>query len=323
MILVTGASGFLGHHIIDELLAAGYELRALVRNSSNRQFAWSSMVEVVEGDVLDLGSLEKALEGIDTVVHAASVVSYWRKRHREMRKINVEGTANLVNLCIEQGINKWVHVSSIAALGKDTKEKWITEETPWNAGQTASAYAQSKYDQELEVYRGIAEGLEAVIVNPGLILGKTHNWQANTGKLFSVVSGGLSYVNRGSTGVVGAMDVARSIRLLLEKEVPAGERFVLVGENVSQKKLLGKIAKALGVKPPTRTLAPWLSMTVGYLSQLLARFSGKEPVITPETMRSSLRGYLYNGEKICQYGFSYDPLDEVIQQTARAYLEAN
>lgn len=323
MILVTGASGFLGHHIIDELLAAGYELRALVRNSKERQFAWSSMVEVVDGDVLDLGSLEKALEGIDTVVHAASVVSYWKKRHEEMRKINVEGTANLINLCIERGVHKWVHVSSIAALGKDTKEKWITEETPWNAGQTASAYAQSKYDQELEVYRGIAEGLEAVIINPGLILGKTHNWQANTGKLFSVMAEGLSFVNKGSTGVVGAGDVARSIRLLLEKEVPAGERFVLVGTNLSQKELFGKMAKALGVNPPTRTLAPWLSMTVGYLSQLISRFTGKEPVITPETMRSSIKGYLYNGDKIGQYGFTYDPLDEIIQETAQAYLEAH
>ena len=320
MILITGASGFLGHHIVNELLSVGYNLRALVRNGADRQFAWGSLVEVVEGDLLDIEMLTQALDGVDTVIHAASVVSYWKKRHREMRQINVGGTANLINLCIELGIGKLIHVSSIASLGKDTREKWITEDTPWSSGTAVSAYAQSKYDQELEVYRGIAEGLEAIIVNPGLIIGKTQDWTSNTGKIFSVVANGLTYVNQGSTGVVGAEDVARAISFLLEREVPYGERFILVGENLSQKDLMGKIAHSIGKAPPSRILPPQLSMVVGYISQFLARFTGKEPVITPETMRSSLRSYLYNGDKITHLGFSYTPIDELIRETGKAYL---
>ncbi len=323
MILITGASGFLGHHLVDELLSVGHDLRALVRNSAKRQFAWGSLVEVVEGDLLDIEMLTQALDGVDTVIHAASVVSYWKKRHQEMRQINVEGTANLVNLCIELGIPKLIHISSIAALGKDTREKWITEDTPWNSSGAASAYAQSKYDQELEVYRGIAEGLHAIILNPGLILGETQDWSSNTGKIFSVLSKGLTYVNSGSTGVVGARDVARAVSFLFEKEIPSGERFVLVGENLSQKDLMGKIAQSIDKAPPSRILPPGASMAVGYLSQFMARFTGKEPVITPETMRSSIRSYLYNGEKITRLGFSYTPIDELIEETGKAFLASH
>ena len=320
MLLITGASGFLGNYIVDEMLAAGYEVRALVRNPSKRKFSWGSMVEIVEGDLLDVESIARAMEGVENVIHAASVVSFWKKRHKEMRKANVEGTANLINLSLDCKISKLVHVSSIGALGKDTKSKWIQEDTPWNAGDASSVYSQSKYDQELEVYRGIAEGLEAVIVNPGLILGATKNWDQNTGKLFSIVSKGLKFYNPGGTGVVGVKDVASAIRLVLETDIPSGERFVLVSENLTQKELLQKIARSIDKPAPNRKVPSWASLMVGHLSQGISGFTGKEPVITPESIRSSIKSYLYNGEKICAYEFSYTPIDAVIQSSAKAFL---
>ncbi|MEM6628813.1 MAG: NAD-dependent epimerase/dehydratase family protein [Bacteroidota bacterium] len=323
MLLITGASGFLGNHIVDEMLAAGYEVKALVRNPEKRKFSWGSMVDIVEGDLLDVESLARAMEGVEYVIHAASIVSFWKKRHKEMRKANIEGTANLVNVCLDSDISKLIHVSSIGALGKDTKTQWIQEDTPWNASDASSVYAQTKYAQELEVYRGIAEGLEAVIVNPGLILGTTKNWEQNTGKLFSIVSKGLRYYNPGGTGVVGVKDVARAIRLVLERDIPTGERFVLVGENLTQRELLNKIAQAIDKTPPKKKVPGWASMVVGHLSHRISSFTGKEPVITPESIRSSLKNYLYNGSKICSHGFTYTPIDDVIQESAQAFLAQN
>ena len=120
MILITGATGFLGQHLVDEFLASGYEVRVLVRNAAERNLPWGKLVEVIDGDILDVLSLGKAVNGVDAVVHSAAMVSFWPKKREELMKVNVEGTANVVNACLDEGVPQLVHVSSIAAIGNST-----------------------------------------------------------------------------------------------------------------------------------------------------------------------------------------------------------
>jgi len=321
MLLITGATGFLGQHIVQELLEAGYDLRVLVRSPQGRTFSWGSMVEIVEGDVLDVVSLDRAMEGVDQVIHAAALVSFWRRRHQEMRQVNVAGTANVVNLCLEKGISRLVHLSSIAAMGRNAPGEWIDEQSSWNPGQVSSVYGRSKHEQELEVFRGIAEGLEAVILNPGVVIGKTDNWEVNTGKIFSRVYKGLRFYQTGSTGWVAAEDVALAVKLAVAHALPAGERYILVGENLSQRELLTQVAYSVKKNPPQWQIPAWVVVGTGYMAQAFGRITGREPMLTPESMRGATKTYLYNGQKITKYGFRYTPLEQVIAQTGKAFLE--
>jgi len=319
MILLTGATGFLGRHIVDELLAEGYDLRLLIRDPQHRKLPWKAMVEIVEGNVLDIESIDRAMAGIETVIHAAAEVSYWKRRHTPMYQVNVQGTANLVNACLEHHTKKLIHLSSIASLGKKKGDDLINEETLWTKDKSHSYYALTKHKAEREVYRGIAEGLEAVIINPGVVIGPAHDWHKNTGKIFSIVDKGLKFANKGVSGFVGVKDVARMVSILLREEVINGSKYILVSENMSQKELLTRIADALDKPAPKYILPAWLTLLVGYLSQFWANLSGKEPIITPETMRSAISRSFYDGSKATQLGLTYTPMKEVIDHTAQAY----
>src|SRR4051812_5685090 len=175
MVLVTGGTGFLGAYIIKELVEKGYAVRAIRREGSKLPFYVPenvlSAVEWVEGDVLDVMSLEDAMEGVDTIVHAAAVVSFYKSQHAKMLKVNVEGTANVVNVALERGVKRIVHISSVAALGRALDGETVTEDKKWSDDKLNSGYALSKYRAEVEVWRGISEGLEGVILNPSIILG--------------------------------------------------------------------------------------------------------------------------------------------------------
>lgn len=323
MILVTGATGFLGRFIVDELLTAGHEVRVLVRDAENRSLPWKSMVEVVDGDILDRVALEKALEGVSEVIHAAAVVSFWKKRRAELLEVNVKGTANLIDACIDAEIEKFVQVSSTAAVGRTGTKELITERTKWNNGKGVSWYSRSKYKAELEVNRGIAEGLHAVIVNPALIIGPSDNWEVGSPKIFSIVSKGLRFFNRGVNGVVGAADVARATRMVMEADdLVAGERFLLVAENWSQKDIVNTIAAEFGNKPAKWQLPPMITILAGHVSEWISAITGKEPVITLASMRNSTRQNFFDGSKITRLGFEYEPIKEVLTRTAQAFLAA-
>ena len=321
MILVTGATGFLGRFIVDELLSAGYEVRVLVRNAAERELPWRSMVEVMEGDVLDMVSLERAMEGVRYVIHAAAVVSMGRRRRYEMLRINAGGTANVVDACMAAGVSRLIQVSSVAAVGRTGTQELITEKTPWKGGKEISWYARSKYKAELEVYRGIAEGLHAVMVNPGLIIGPAADWTSGSAKIFHIVHKGLRFFNRGISGFVGAEDVARATRLVMEADsLRAGERFLLVAENLSQKEAITQIAACLGKKPPKWQLPPQVSLLAGIVSGALAGLTGRDPIITLASMRNSIRRNYFDGSKITRLGFSYTPMKSVFEATAKAFL---
>lgn len=323
MILLTGATGFLGEYILRELLEAKYEVRTLVRNPENRQLPWRSMVDIAEGDILDILSLEKAMEGVEAVIHAAAYVSFWRKKRDLVREVNVQGTANLVNYALKQeNPPKFIHVSSVAGIGRSRKGM-NTEDTEWKIKDAASTYAISKKESEYEVYRGIGEGLHGIILNPGLILGPTRDWNSGTGKIFTQVDKGLPFYKKASTGIVGVKDVARACRMMLEKEIEAGKRFILVSENWSYHHLLGEIAQALGKKAPAIRIPGTLALLGGRVVEFLANFGEEEPGITFASMKSSNSEDHYDGSRIDQLGFSYTPIEEVIREAAAAFKKDN
>ena len=319
-VLVTGASGFLGKYIVDELLTAGFAVRALVRNPEN--IALPSAVTVIKGDVLDIHSLEDAIEGAHYVVHAAAVVTYQKKRFPEMKEINAKGTANVVNICLDKKIEKLVFVSSIAAIGRTEEQTLIIEQTKWKESPLNTTYAVSKRLADLEVWRGVEEGLNAVMVNPGVIIG-AGNWSQGTPQLFSMIAKGMKFYNNGVNGYVGAKDVARAIRLLLEENTVSGDRFILVNKNLSQKELFTLMANALKVSPPTLRFPPVLAPLAGTAFDILSSVSGKEFLVSSETMRNAVRDFRYDGNKITHIGnFSYTPIETVIEETATAYLSS-
>jgi len=323
MVLITGATGFLGKYLVAEFQQAGYKVRILARNPQACGFQENTQTEIVEGDILDIMSLEKALEGAAFVVHAAAMVSFNPQKVAEMKKVNVQGTENVVNLCLEMGVKKLIYVSSIAALGRTEGNKLITEETKWQNNSLNSQYAISKRQAELAIYRGLEEGLKVAIVNPGQIIGAGH-WHQSTGQFYSIVNKGLSFYNRGINGAVGAADVAKATRLLLESAYEKGERFLLVAESISQKELFSQIALSIGKKPPTWELPPFLARIAGFVFEMYGRLRGKEPLITRETITTSLNQYFYDGSKVTRLlGMKYTPLAEVIREAGAQFVKDN
>jgi dihydroflavonol-4-reductase len=257
MILVTGATGFLGTELIQQLSAQGLKLRALKRKTSvvpdllrnNKQIEW------VDADINDLASLEDAFENIDQVYHCAALVSFDPKDKARLLKINIEGTSNIVNLCNEFGA-RLLHVSSVAALGNAKKGALITEKDFWEYDAKAHAYAISKYEGEMEVWRGIAEGLDAVIVNPSVIIGAAAGFNGS-GAIFKLVKDGLSFYTGGATGIVDVQDVAKSMISLMNSSESAA-RFTISAENYHYQQFFSEIAKGMGVKAPAREAKAWM-----------------------------------------------------------------
>ncbi len=216
-ILITGATGLVGSATARRFLADGHSVSVLHRPDSDRSLLQDveDRIQWIEGDILDVLSLEKALENVEYVVHAAAVVSFVPRDEAAMVKVNVEGTANVVNACLKRGIRKLCHVSSVAALGRphprtieQDKPVVIDETQRWEDSPNNSAYAKTKYLAELEVWRGISEGLPAVIVNPSLILGEG-DWQKSSTQLFKYVYDGKPFYTEGTVNYVDVQGYCR------------------------------------------------------------------------------------------------------------------
>lgn len=322
MILVTGATGFLGYHIVKLLHEMGKPVRVFVRDedAARKRLGEFNGIEYAVGELFDVLAIEKALEGVEAVIHGAAVVSFWKKRFAEMKEVNVRGTANLVNMCLLQDpMPKFVHVSSIAALGKHPDSDIIDEKTSWNESKKNSRYSVSKHLAELEAQRGMIEGLPTVIVNPGVIIGPG-DWSRNTPKLFKMIDNGLKWYRGGSTGFVGVGDVAKAIAELLESDFEKGERFILVAENLSYREFLSMVARKLDKRPPSRKAPRVVARSMGILNEFLASITGKEPLITKESTRFPSRPLRFNGDKIVgQTSFRYSSMESVIAETAEAF----
>lgn len=325
MILVTGATGLLGSAIVAELLQnSDNKIRVLVRNPKNlkRLTPFKDQIEIIEGDVLDIFSLEKALESIEKVYHCAAVVSFDPKQQENMQKINVEGTANIVNIAIEKGIKKLLHVSSIAALGRTKNGKTVTEETEWQTSKHNSYYAITKHQSEMEVWRGVAEGLDAVVVQPSIILGEG-NWKDDSSAIFHIAYKNLPFYPIGTTGFVDKLDVVNASVQLMNSDI-VNEAFILNGANISYKNLFTWMSENYGHQAPKRALKNWMGQIMWRLEKIRATIIGKMPVITKETVRSTSNIYKYSSDKLLKaLPFQFTDAKETIKRVCEQYLEEN
>lgn len=320
MILVTGATGFLGSELVKQLLDRGEQVRALKRASStipellqNRQ-----SLEWFEADILDYFALEQAFEDITRVYHCAALLSFAAEDKKKQLRINKEGTYHIVNLCLEKNIEKLLHVSSVAALGESKEGLPVTENNHWEFNGTQQGYSISKYESEMEVWRAIAEGLNAAIVNPSIIIGKNAG-TSGSGQIFEAVRKGLKFYTKGSNGFVDVEDVARAMIVIMESDV-ADERFVINAENWTLKDILTEAAKAFNIKPPGIEAKPWMMELTWRGAELLSLINGKEYGITKDTARSAFKKMAYSDEKFRQFfpDFSYKPIKISIKEVCDA-----
>ncbi len=321
-VLITGATGFIGAYVARDLVNAGYLVKALRRTSKTPAFIaeniWNK-INWVEGDILDIVALEEAMENVDAIIHCAGKVSFQQKDRKNLFKVNVEGTANIVNLAIEKNIVRFVHVSSVAAIGRNPKGGIATEKTKWTNNKLQTAYAISKYKGELEIWRGIGEGLNAVIVNPSTVLGYG-DWNSSSASIFKNVYEGFPWYTSGSNGFVDVEDVSRAIINLLNSPV-SGERYILSGDNWEFRKLLNTIADEFGKKRPSRHATPLMSAIAWRLAKISSFFTGKESLLTKETAKIGQSTTRFDNNKILNTlpDFAFTPLETTIREACRKY----
>lgn len=322
MILVTGATGFLGAELIHQLNQQGIKTRALKRHNSILPELVRNLplVEWVTADINDPATLEEAFEGITQVYHCAALVSFDPRDKARLLKVNIEGTGNIVNLCQQLHV-RLLHVSSVAALGNPKKgSTLITENDYWEYDANIHSYAISKYEGEMEVWRGIAEGLEAVIVNPSVIIGGNSGFQGS-GAIFKLVKEGLSFYTSGATGLVDVQDVAKAMIALMNSG-QTNERFILSAENYHYQKLFTEIAKGFHVKPPSREAKSWMLGIAWRAAKFVSLFTRKPAALTSDAAKSSLNESLYSNEKIKNtIDITFKPLDQSIAETCAALLK--
>ncbi len=332
MNLITGATGLVGAHVALALLQQNKSVVAIKRQGSDilktkKLFSYYTSgadilfnkIKWIDGDVCDIYSLLEALEGIETVYHCAGFVSFNSKDNKQMHRINAEGTANLVNACLEKNIKALCHVSSIATLQNPDITKNIDESVYWKSSPSASDYAISKYNGEREVWRGTEEGLNAVIVNPGIILGPGF-WHQSSGKLIETCYHGNPFYTNGSSATIDAKDVADCMIQLTEKK-EFSKRFVLIENNYSFKEILLKVHKALGKKEPSIEAGKVL-LTIGkWIDKIKAFITSKEQLITKETINACLDNNSYNNKRVKEtLSYQFIPLQNTVQFACDAYL---
>lgn len=333
MILVTGGTGLLGAHLLFDLLQKEEKVKAIKRSNSSLNTirnifsfytsevnALLQKIEWIDAELGDYYSLENALKGVKRVYHCAATVSFHKKDKDIMMKTNVLGTRNLVNACLYQNIEKFIYVSSIAALGRALENEITTEKTPWKDSDKTSAYSISKHDGELEVWRAMAEGLSAVIINPSVIIGPG-DWSKGSPQLYSLVNKGLKYYTTGINGYVYVRDVSRAMITLMESEI-ADERFIVNGEDLSYLELFNMIAKALKKPYPTVKVKLWMMEVAWRTSKVKSWLTSTPPLITKSTARSSMQEYTYSSKKLIDaLDFKYTALQRGIQYTADCFPE--
>ena len=321
MILVTGGTGLLGSKLLHELVENGMKVRALRRATSklNKVEDISNQIEWVEGDVLDIPSLEEAMKDITEVYHCAAMVSFNPSKRAAMYEINIKGTANLVNVALAHDVQALCHVSSIAALGRVKEGEEITEETKWGDSKDNSHYSITKYKSEQEVWRANAEGLNTVIVNPSVILGEG-NWRTDSSSFISNGYKGMPMYPPGCNGFVDSEDVVKAMIYLMSKK-EYGEQFILSAANVYYKDLFAKIAKAFGKEGPKRKMTPFLGGLFWRAVAIMSFFTGKTPVITEETINTILKTYFYSNDKVKGTGFKFRSMDETINRCCKSYMD--
>ncbi len=290
MVAVTGASGLLGRHIVEKLVAEGVAVLALVRDP---QTAFAKSVIVRQIDILDPFTIQTALEGATAVIHAAGFVSFNPRRRKEIMDVNVGGTRNVVDVCLHLGIKNLVHISSVSALGRKSGEI-VTEDHSWT-GLDASDYATSKYLAELEVYRGAEEGLTVGLINPSVILSGSQSHRSSA-TLFDYVWAENRFYTDGHLNYVDARDVSDVVYELLTQP-RSGERFILTGGTIHYGEFFARLAKQWNKRAPTIRISSSLVFLFGLGEELRSFILRKEPQVTRQSAMMTVRNYSYSTEK--------------------------
>jgi len=281
-------------------------------------------IEWVEGDILEKEDLHDLLADVDQIYHAAAIISFDPRDRELMIHNNCTGTANLVDLALSMQIPKFCYVSSIAAIGSPPEGIEANEDHPWRNNMDHSAYSESKYLSEMEVWRAIFQGLNAVIVNPSVIIGPG-DWKSGSSLLFSSVWKGLKFYTKGATGFVDVRDVTLAMTRLMGDDVwesVKNQRYILNAENISFRDLFSRIADSLHIKRPKYFAKDLLLNLAWRLSALKGFLTGKRPSITRETARSANRLSYYDGSKICRtIGFEYKPIEVSIDYFSKLFLQ--
>jgi nucleoside-diphosphate-sugar epimerase len=328
MNFVTGATGLIGSHLVLRLVEEGLPVTALFRNEKGQSEVFElfqfygkenlfSQIQWVKGDVEDADDMFDLTEGIDTVFHCAAIVSYHKKDASRMLEVNINGTKNVVNACIENDVKHLIHISSISALG-DSKGKVIDEETPRDFNDYHSNYSKGKYLSEQEVWRGIQEGLNATILNPGVIFGP-NNCTRSSGTMIARIEKGLPALPAGGSGIVSVLDVVE-VMIRAAKQTPTNERYILCAENVRMAELFTKIADALQVKIGKKIAEKWQIVLLYYAEALVELFTGKRATITREIIRNYDEVKQFDGSKATRvFGFQYRNTFSSIEDTVHYY----
>lgn len=313
-----------------DLVKAGENIRAIYRTKESltavkKVFSYTnteteanrlfSQIDWHLADITNIPSLKAAFEGVDQVYHCAALVSFDTSKDSQLRKINIEGTANVVNFCIKNRVKKLCHVSSIATFDKKPGEDKLSEKSLWNKELNHSMYAITKYGAEMEVWRASQEGVPVIIVNPGVIIGPGF-WKSGSGKIFNRVNSGLDYYFPKTTGFVGIWDVVKSMQQLMNSPVK-NDDFIVVSENLSFKDIFSMTAKSLGKPAPSKMLKKWMIFTAWLWQEISGLFSTKEKHLEMRSQKSLFEHSFYSSAKLRQeINFKFEPISEVIAKTA-------
>lgn len=331
MILVTGGTGLVGSHLLYFLLRENKKVRAIHRKNSDLQAVEDVFslydskelflaVEWVEADVTDIPALTIAFKGITHVYHCAAFVNFNPAKYRILKKVNVEGTANVVNLSLHHQVQKLCYVSSVATLGSKPNSGLVDEETYWNPDEKNSVYAITKYGAEMEVWRGTQEGLDAVIVNPGIILGTSPDLDGS-GIAIKLGASGIPFYPPGGVGVVDVRDVVRAMILLMNSDIK-NQRYLLVGKNVSYKKLLSKMAVLFDKRPPKRPLSKNLMFFLSGIDWFSSKIFRTKRKLVKDTVRSMFTKNRYDNTKFKNaFDFEYTSLQETLERISAIEIQ--
>ncbi|WMI66366.1 NAD-dependent epimerase/dehydratase family protein [Aestuariibaculum sp. YM273] len=333
MILVTGGTGLVGSHLLYKLVSNTEKVRAIYRTEAKltqvrdvfSTYTESyehlfNAIEWVKADLLDIPTLEDAFENIEYVYHCAAFVSFEPDKYHLLRKTNIEGTANIVNISLSKNIKKLCYVSSIATLGKPINNAVIDEETIWNPEDDNNVYAITKYGAEMEVWRGTQEGLNAVIVNPGVILG-AGIWKYGTGSLFKRAHKGIKYYSSGTIGLVDVKDVVEIMIQLIKSNI-SNERFVLVAETWNYKAFLQTLATSVNGKIPEKLASKNLLSIAWRLDWLKHVLTGKRRQLTKHLTTTLSSNKEYSSAKIkTALNYKFKAVNKTITEVGYLFLK--
>lgn len=334
MILVSGGTGLLGSHLLFDLCKSGKHVRALKRSNSNisnvkKVFSYYAenadelfkTIEWIDADLLDIYSLIEAMDNITQVYHCAATVSFDSKKETEMMRVNIEGTANMVNAALDKGIQKFIHVSSIATIGIAERGELATEETFWKSSPENSNYSVSKYGAEREVWRASNEGLNVIIINPSLIIG-AGNWQQSSSNIFSKAFKGIKFYTDGATGFIDVRDVSAMMIQLMDSEIK-NERFIINSENLKFKNLFDLIHQEFNKPKPSIKAGKFLSEFAWRAEKIRCLINGGNPLITKETARTAHKVNNYSNKKIRNLfpEYRFIPIEQSIKDTCKLFLK--